>query len=190
MALAAVLDANVLYPIALTDFFLTLAGRGLFRPHWSTEILHEVARSLLRHRPSLSELQLQYRFTQMNRAFPGAMLDPPAQLVAAMTNDAKDRHVLATAIAAGAAVVVTFNTDDFAPGSCRQYGVEPQHPDAFAEHLVALDPTAAVETVREMSGRTERPRRDVAEIVERLQRDLPSAIERLIPVLGETTRAG
>jgi len=124
VVLAAVLDANVLYTIALTDFFLTLAGHGLFRPHWSTEILNEVARSLLRNHPALTEPQLRYRFTQMNRAFPGALLDPPSQLVAAMTNDEKDRHVLATAIAARASLVVTFNVKDFAPASCRPHGIE------------------------------------------------------------------
>jgi hypothetical protein len=77
VALVAVLDANVLYPIALTDFFLTLAGYGLYQPHWSTEILREVEGNLLKDHPTITSDALTYRFTQMNRAFPEALIDPP-----------------------------------------------------------------------------------------------------------------
>jgi hypothetical protein len=35
------------------------------------------------------------------------------RLEPAMTNDPKDRHVLATAVAAGSELIVTFNLDDF-----------------------------------------------------------------------------
>jgi hypothetical protein len=113
VALIVVLDANVLYPIALTDFFMTLAGYGLYLPHWSSEILDEVARNLLRNQPELTKAQLAYRFAQMARAHPGALVDPPGALVSAMTNDRKDRHVLAAAIASGAPVIATFNTKHF-----------------------------------------------------------------------------
>lgn len=67
MPLVVVLDANVLYPIALTDFFLTVAGRGLFRPHWSTEILREIERNLLKNQPALTTAMLAYRLSEMNR---------------------------------------------------------------------------------------------------------------------------
>jgi hypothetical protein len=76
MAVVVVLDANVLYPIALTDFFLTLAGYGLYQPHWSTEILREVERNLIKNHPGLTADALRYRFTQMNRAYTGALIDP------------------------------------------------------------------------------------------------------------------
>jgi predicted nucleic acid-binding protein len=38
-----------------------------------------------------------------------------------LVNDPKDRHVLATAIRAGASTVVTFNMRDFSPESLRPY---------------------------------------------------------------------
>lgn len=41
----------------------------------------------------------------MNEADPGALIDPPPELIQAMTNDSKDRHVLATAVAVGADVL-------------------------------------------------------------------------------------
>src|SRR5262249_29764277 len=102
MPLVVVLDANVLYSIALTDFFLTLAGGGLYHPHGTTEILHEVDRNLLVNNPSLTAEALAYRFSEMNRAYPDALIDPPAGLIDEMTNDPGDRHVLAAAVAAEA----------------------------------------------------------------------------------------
>jgi predicted nucleic acid-binding protein len=179
MAFAVVLDANVLYPIALTDFFLTLAGRDLYRPHWSTEILREVQRNLLRNHPSITQAQLDYRFQEMNRAHPAALIDPPAPIIDVMTNDPKDRHVLATAIVCSASVIVTFNTQHFRPDACQPYGVEAQHPDVFAEHLVDLDQFAVRGALDEMSARTRAPQRTVPEIIARLAQDLPNAMRRL-----------
>jgi predicted nucleic acid-binding protein len=179
MAFAVVLDANVLYPIALTDFFLTLAGYGLYRPHWSTEILREAGRNLLEKNPNINEDQLEYRFGEMNRAHPGALANPPPELIPVMTNDPKDRHVLAAAITSHASVIATFNTKHFLPEACEPHGVEAQHPDVFAEHLVDLDPAAAARALEEMSGRTQNPHREVQEIVARLGEDLPKAMGRL-----------
>lgn len=183
MALVVVLDANVLYPIALTDFILTLAGYGLYQPHWSTEILREVERNLLENYPSLTAEALAYRFNEMNRAYPGALIDPAAELIDKMTNDPGDRHVLAAAVAAQASVIATFNTADFPPESCEPYGIEAQHPDPLAEHLVSLSPALAAAAVVEMSERTRNPHREVAEIVERLAQDLPNAMNRLVTAL-------
>jgi predicted nucleic acid-binding protein len=179
VAFAAVLDANVLYTIAITDFFLTMAGYGLYRPHWSTQILAEIQSNLLKARPDLKAEQLAYRFEQMNRAHPGACVDPPPALVGIMTNHEKDRHVLAAAVASQASVIVTFNVKDFPAQCCEPYNVDAQHPDVFAEHLVDLNLGAAHRAVEEMSGRTARPHLEVPEVVERLRRDLPNAMARL-----------
>lgn len=186
MPLVVVLDANVLYPIALTDFFLTLAGRGLYQPHWSAEILHEVERNLLENHPDLTAAALAYRFSEMNRAYPGALLDPPMQLIGEMSNDPGDRHVLAAAVAAEASIIVTFNTAHFPPRSCDPYGIEAQHPDVLAERLVSLNPLLAVSTVVEMSKRTRNPHREVREVVERLAQDLPNAMNRLAAAMRST----
>jgi hypothetical protein len=55
-----VLDANVLYGIALTDLMATMATRRLFRPHWSAQILDEVTRNLDR-RPDLDSTAVARR---------------------------------------------------------------------------------------------------------------------------------
>jgi predicted nucleic acid-binding protein len=186
MPLVVVLDANVLYPIALTDFFLTLAGNGLYQPHWSTEILREVERNLLVDHPGLTAETLAYRFREMNRTYPDALIDPPANLIDGMTNDPGDRHVLATAVSADASIIATFNTKHFPPDACEPHGIEAQHPDVLAERFVSLAPALVVTAVVEMSQRTRSPHREVREIVDRLGRDLPRTMARLVAAMRST----
>jgi hypothetical protein len=59
-----------------------------------------------------------------------------------MTNDPKDRHVLAATVAADSQLTITFNLDDFAPETCDPLGVEAIHPDDFLLDLHDLDPEA------------------------------------------------
>lgn len=113
MAFVVVFDANVLYPIALCDLMITTLESQLYRAHWSTSILLEVERTYVRNFPDRSPENIRKRIQLMNVAEPGALVEPPPKLIEAMTNDPKDRHVLATAVAAGAEVLVTFNLDDF-----------------------------------------------------------------------------
>jgi hypothetical protein len=64
------------------------------------------------------------------------------RLEPAMTNEAKDRHVLAAAVAADSELVVTFNFDDFPPEACEPVGVEAVHPDDLLLDLHDLAPEA------------------------------------------------
>ncbi|MGH9184970.1 MAG: PIN domain-containing protein, partial [Acidimicrobiales bacterium] len=122
-ARVAVLDANVLYGIEVTDLVLTMATRRLYRPHWSPEILDEVARNL-RLRKDLDPSAIERRIAHMNRALPGALEAPPTALVDEMPVNDKDRHVLALAVHAGAPVIVTENLRDFPPRLLRPHEVE------------------------------------------------------------------
>ncbi len=67
----------------------------------------------------------------MKEAFPEAMVAGYENLIPQMTNDKKDRHVLAAAIVGGADVIVTSNVKDFPPSSCTPYGIDVQPPDRF-----------------------------------------------------------
>jgi hypothetical protein len=57
-----------------------------------------------------------------------------------MTNHEKDRHVLATAVAADSELIVTFALDDFPPSACEPVGVEAIHPDQFLLDVYDIDP--------------------------------------------------
>ena len=105
--------------------------------------------------------QADHRVTQMRRAFPHAT-DHSAgylQLVDAMTNHPKDRHVLAAAVASGAALIVTANLKDFPAGACDPHGVTAVHPDDFLLDQLDLDTQRVMGAVTALTGRNQHPPR-------------------------------
>jgi len=80
----------------------------------------------------------------MRTAFDEAEVDQAEieRLEPAMTNDPKDRHVLAAAVAADSELIVTFALDDFPPQACEPVGVEATNPDDFLLDLHDLNPDA------------------------------------------------
>ena len=112
--LIAVLDANVLYPQWLRDVLLTLAAMGSYDPVWSEQIIDEMRRNVLHGHPDIDPAHFDAAtIAELRRAFPDAWIEVPADLITQMDNDPEDRHVLATAVIAGAQVIVTANTRDF-----------------------------------------------------------------------------
>lgn len=168
MPFVVVLDANVLYSIALTDLYISLSGAGLYRLHWSTEILAEAIRNLVDDHPEQTDA-IKERFEDMKRAEPGAIADPPPALVAAMTNDTADRHVLASAVHAGAEVVVTFNLKHFPAESCEPHFIEAQHPDEFTGYLVDLSPDAVWHAIEKMASRKQNPPLTSQDVLQHLE---------------------
>jgi predicted nucleic acid-binding protein len=131
--LVAVLDANVLYPQWLRDVLLTLAALGYYDPVWSSEIVDEMRRNVLEDHPDIDPQHFDdTTVAALHRAFPAAWVDVPGELIADMDNTPDDRHVLATAVAAGAHVVVTANTAHFrSPRFVDSGQVRVQAPAAF-----------------------------------------------------------
>jgi predicted nucleic acid-binding protein len=114
MSIPVLYDACVLYGNEVRDLLIRIAISGMVRAHWTDEILDEAFRNLLANRPDLSPDRLTVTRERMNLAIPGALVSGYEPLVEALKlPDPDDRHVLAAAIAAGAAVIVTSNLDDF-----------------------------------------------------------------------------
>jgi hypothetical protein len=67
---------------------------SFYTPKWSSHILQEV-RKVLQDKFGYSLAQVQRRIGTMERAFPDAMVTGYENLTPVMTNDPKDRHVLA-----------------------------------------------------------------------------------------------
>lgn len=61
-----------------------------------------------------------------------------------MTNDPKDRHVIAAAVKSDAKLIVTYNAKDFPPSSLAPWGIERQGPSTFLMSLYDLDPGIVV----------------------------------------------
>lgn len=138
----AVLDANVLLMAGPRDTLLRAAEAGLFLPFWSAEILDESERNLTRilvKRGRADAADKAAHFTATIRAqFPNALVSGTDALITQLTNDPKDRHVLAAAIAAQASVIVTNNLRHFPVTSLAVYGLDAQTPDTFLADLADL----------------------------------------------------
>ncbi|MFC5993478.1 putative toxin-antitoxin system toxin component, PIN family [Pseudonocardia hispaniensis] len=102
------LDTSVLFKPLLCDTLLCVAEEGLFQPLWSHDILDELRRALLRY--GVAKAGVDHRIDQMTEHFPGAMVTGYTPLIGTMTNDPKDRHILAAAVRGGAELIVTENT--------------------------------------------------------------------------------
>ena len=178
--LIAVLDANVLYGITPTDLLITLAVRDAYRPHWSEAILDETVRNLTTNRPDLDPDKITRRFVLMNLALDGASIPPPPNvLVGEMTNDINDRHVLATAVMAGADVIVTENLRHFPPTSCAPHGIIAMSLDDFISELLDEQPTVVSDAITEMEDRRTRPPTTPDDVLAVLEQYIPQAVARL-----------
>ncbi|MEA2690189.1 MAG: hypothetical protein QOJ39_2293 [Candidatus Eremiobacteraeota bacterium] len=133
----------------LCDTVLRLAALGLFEAYWSETILSEVGRTLAKF--GKSQVQIERRLSQMRQAFPEAIVAGFDFLIPAMTNDEKDRHVLAAAVSAGVNQVVTQNTRDFPPESADPYEIEILSPDEFLLNVVDLYPKQTLVAIRQQS---------------------------------------
>ena len=173
MAVSVVLDACVLYPIGLRDTLLNIAEAGCFRVLWTEEILAETSRNIVEDTPGLTAEHLGKTFAAMRRAFPEAMIDDYQHLVGSMTNHAKDRHVLAAAVAAEADVIVTLNTRHFPPEACAPHGVSIKTPDELLCEITDVWPELVVAVLSAQAARKARPPMSLPELLNRLDVHVP-----------------
>jgi predicted nucleic acid-binding protein len=148
----AVLDANVLVPVSLVDTLLRSAEQRRYAPLWSDEIFDEVIRNVARLHPEHGLGAATRRAGFMKDAFPDAMVTGWQHLEAEMTNDPKDRHVLAAAVVGGAEVIVTNNVLDFPDTACHPYGIAVMGADAFLCEIWSTDWELARTMIEEQAG--------------------------------------
>src|SRR5205823_195926 len=176
----ALLDANVLVPDLVRDALLTCAHAGLYRVHWSQRILDEVVRTLERERMMRPE-GIHYLLSEQRRAFPEAPVTGFEPIEPMMTNDEKDRHVLAAAVRARCQSIVTFNVRHFPPAATNLYGVTAKTPDQFLRELFDRQPERVADCLRDMSARrTRRSVRTVHDLLGRLSSPVPGFTEAVL----------
>lgn len=171
-AFIVLLDANVLFPFTLRDTLLRAAAAGFYQLRWSSKILDEMERNLAGTNTISADKAARLRAV-MEREFPEAALRGYAQLIAAMPNHEKDRHVAAAALKAGAQVIVTSNVKDF---SVLPEGVEAQTPDLFLTNLFDLNPDTFLELLREQASDLVNPPVSFDELLARLERVVPDLV--------------
>ena len=126
-----VIDACVLANFSLCDTLLRLAeGPSLFEPKWSEEIIGETTRTL-ESKLAWPRSLVRYFEAELRANFAEAWIAGYQSLIPRMTNDEKDRHVLAAAVYCEAPIIVTFNLRHFRPEHLRPWGVRALHPQSF-----------------------------------------------------------
>jgi predicted nucleic acid-binding protein len=175
-AFVVVLDTCVLAPMPLCDTLLRLAeDPAFYMPRWSAGILDELRRVLCRMQ--YSGAQAERRITAMQCAFEDACVTGYADLVASMTNDAKDRHVLAAAVRTGAHAILTENVKHFPAKSVEPYDIDVLTPDQFLAHQFHLNPELLEEKLRGQAAARGIP---YGELVHRLAKWAPSVSKLLL----------
>ena len=140
----ALLDTCVLAPMPIADTLLRLAEEPAFYiPRWSRDIFNELSKTL-HNQFGYSDEQVKRRISNMEMAFPDAMVTGYDSLVSSMTNHQNDRHVLAAAVRCGAHCIVSNNARHFPADSLSPYDLECLTADDFLRHQYHLNPDAFI----------------------------------------------
>ncbi|OJA43530.1 PIN domain-containing protein [Burkholderia ubonensis] len=178
----ALLDACVLFSIAVADSLMSLATAGLFAAKWTQRIEQEWITNLEELRPELKG-RLEVRRDGMREATPDWEVNESAwaPLVGNMKlPDPDDQHVLAAAIAGHADCIVTANLRDFPAEFVSPYGIEVIHPDRFIINQWDLDPIAAMSAFKGMRARWRNPKATPEDFAQALERNgLPATAQRI-----------
>jgi len=124
----AFLDADVLAaPMTRTLIIVSQAHHdALFVPRWSLAVEVEADRHIRAGQKPVTSIRESLDWDSM------LVPDADSQDAVSLTHTSpKDRHVLATAIAAGARILVTRNVSDFGAADLVAAGVSAAHPDLF-----------------------------------------------------------
>ena len=135
----AIVDACDLVQAAVRDTLLRLSERRLFLARWTDEIIEETVRTL-RDKLGRTAEQTDRLVNELRAHFPDAWVEAGyRELIPVMTNQEKDRHVLAAAVKTACEVIVTYNLKDFPEESLKPFGIEAMHPDEFLIDLYHIN---------------------------------------------------
>ena len=175
------LDADILYPIRLCDFFLTAGTVGLTaKPVVSEEILAEAQRNVTADRADLGEERIKRRFDAVRTATSGGDEPIPKRYLDTMVVNDKDRHVLAAARLHAVDFVVT---NDARLRQEINRWISEQHnpsvaaavtPDELVGQFVDEDARSTRAVIHAMADRTRNPPRTFGQVLDGLVKSLPA----------------
>ncbi len=161
----AFIDACTLASVLRRNLLLSLAEAAFFRIRWSAPVLDETERAiekihLRKHvEPSNAQARAMQARQAMETAFQEAMVTDFENLltVGDALPDPKDRHVLAAALKAQAATIVTENLNDFPEQVLAPLNLMACAADGFIADTISLNQGRAVAAIRTMRLRLKRP---------------------------------
>lgn len=164
----AIVDACVLVQAAVRDTLLRLFERRLFLARWTDEIIEETVRTL-RDKLGRTAEQTDRLVNELRAHFPDAWVEAGyRELIPVMTNQEKDRHVLAAAVKTPCEVIVTYNLKDFPEQSLKPFGIDAMHPDEFLIDLYHIDGELVVHELHEQGAALHKPR-TIGQVLESLE---------------------
>jgi predicted nucleic acid-binding protein len=178
----AVLDACVLYQLAIADSLMSIAVTGLFVAKWTTKIEEEWIGSLENDRPDLKG-RLGSRRDDMREAVPDWEISEAAWISIAGSlklPDPNDVHVLAAAIAGHADCIVTRNHQDFPGSILAAHGINVIDPDQFIVNQWDLENVPVMVAFKGMRARRKKPTENVEDFARTLERNgLPVTAQKI-----------
>ncbi len=167
------LDANVLYSVAISDALMEVAATGIYAAKWSKAIDDEWVRNLAKNR-NRPESDFHPRRDLMHDACPDwevpedgwRPIEPSLSLL-----DANDRHVLAAAVAGHADSIVTINIKHFPASVLDPLGITALHPDEFLLQQLELEPLVVLPAFKVMRARLKNPAFTPTAFVDAMERN-------------------
>ncbi|GLS98203.1 PIN domain-containing protein [Piscinibacter gummiphilus] len=171
----ALLDACVLYPLAIADSLMSVAATSLYAAKWTLQIEREWMNALVRNRPDLAG-RLEPRRDAMRDAVPDWEVTESTwrnfaegEVMRGMP-DPGDVHVLAAAIGGHADCIVTSNLKHFPEAIVSRFGIEVIDPDRFLVHQWDLDAIAVIAAFKRMRARWRRPQASAEDFASAMER--------------------
>jgi hypothetical protein len=175
------LDANVLANYAVCDLYLRLAEKPrLFLPKWTNQILDEVYRTHTKKLGWDKKLAKSFR-SVLTVQFPEAFITGYEELVPLMTNDEKDRHVLAPAVREKLDIIITFNLKDFKPVDLKKWNINAWHPQDYLLTLYSMNPPVVTMKLNQIARKRGE---ELEDTIIHLGQPLPAFSTRLLEDMG------
>ena len=157
----------------MCDTLLRLAEPPrFFEPKWSEEIIRETTRTL--------ELKLGWPNSltahlekELRAHFSEAWISGYESLIPGMTNDEEDRHVVAAAVHAEAAIILTLNLRHFGPEHLAMWGVRALHPQSFLIEIFRQEQAVVMTKLEQQA--TDRGR-SLSQLLDILKRTVPDFV--------------
>lgn len=160
-----VLDACVLANFSLCDTLLRLAEPPrLYEPKWSEDIIRETTRTLESKLQWPSSLTA-YLQAELHAHFREAWISGYEALIPQMTNDEKDRHVLAAAVHGQVPLIITFNLRHFRHEQLEPWGVRALHPQYFLIEIFREEQSLVMTKLEQQAADRRRTLRQLLDIL-------------------------
>ena len=175
------IDACVLANFSVCDLLLRLSERPrMILPCWSQMVLDEVQKTHVEKLKWPSNLAESFR-KEIRQAFPEAEIHGFEYLILSLSNDTKDRHVLAAAIHGNCPLILTFNLRHFPVEALARHAIRASHPEDYLLILYEMDAKQVTGCLGEIAGRR---KLEIEDVLIRLGKALPSFSAKLLDDLN------